>query len=181
MSFLKIGITPPDIRRDEGESIVRLLDEKVDIMHLRKPCCSICEMEELIQSIPKEYASRIRLHDHFELCLKYGLRGVHINSREFDVPSGVTCVSRSCHNIMELDIPAPPGCRLEYQTLSPIFDSISKPGYKAGFDLDELQSYIAGKRVVALGGVTSDRFQELKRVGFIGVAMLGCLEEYYRH
>lgn len=181
MGFLKIGITPPDFRPDEGESIVTLLDEGIDIMHLRKPGCTVEAMEKLIRSIPESYHGRLRLHSHFELCRKYELRGVQVNSHEYVVPEGVTNISRSCHSVAELDTPIPSGCRLEYQTLSPIYDSISKLGYTSGFNLDELKGHLAGRNVVALGGVTPDKFPELQAAGFVGAAMLGCLEEYYRH
>ena len=181
MRFLRIGITPPDLRLCEGESIVRLLEEKVDIMQLRKPGCTVGEMEALINSIPESYYDRIRVHSCFELCGKYGLRGVHLNSREREVPAEVTNISRSCHSIAELDTPIPSGCRLEYQTLSPIYDSISKQGYASGFNLDELKGRLVGRNVIALGGVTPDKFSELQAAGFVGAAMLGCLEEYYRH
>lgn len=180
MRFLRIGITPPDFRPYEGESIVRLLDERADIMHLRKPGCSVRDMEALIRSIPESYYYRLRVHSCFELCGKYGLRGVHLNSREHDVPAGVTNISRSCHHVAELDNPIPDGCRLEYQTLSPIYDSISKRGYSSGFKLEEIKDCLIGKEVIALGGVTIDKFVELSDAGFIGAAMLGCLEEYYR-
>lgn len=181
MGFLKIGITPPDFRPDEGESIARLLDEGIDIMHLRKPGCTVGAMEKLIRSIPDAYHGRLRLHSHFELCRKYGLRGVQVNSHEYVVPEGVTNISRSCHGIAELGIPAPSGCILEYQTLSPIYDSISKQGYTSGFNIDELKGHLVGRNVIALGGVTPDKFTELQDAGFVGAAMLGCLEGYYRH
>ena len=65
--------------------------------------------------------------------------------------------------------------RYSYVTLSPIFDSISKMGYVSKFRLDELPAALAGKRVVALGGVTPEAFPALREAGFIGAAMLGWL------
>ena len=41
--------------------------------------------------------------------------------------------------------------------------------------LDELPAALAGKRVVALGGVTPEAFPALREAGFIGAAMLGWL------
>ena len=61
----------------------------------------------------------------------------------------------------------------DYVTLSPIFDSISKQGYKSAFKLMELKNKIKGKKVVALGGVTPDKFSYLKSIGFKGAALLG--------
>lgn len=74
-------------------------------------------------------------------------------------------------------------CRgeLDYVFLSPIFPSISKAGYggtgaAAAFpDADRLASALAGSRypVLALGGVTPERFPELAELGFAGAALLG--------
>ena len=58
-------------------------------------------------------------------------------------------------------------------TLSPVFDSISKQGYRSAFDPDSLRPWLEGKRVVALGGVTPERIPLLRDAGFSGAAMLG--------
>lgn len=58
-------------------------------------------------------------------------------------------------------------------TLSPIFDSISKNGYRSAFDLDEIKDMITGRHVTALGGVTPDAFPILREKGFSGAALLG--------
>ena len=67
----------------------------------------------------------------------------------------------------------------DYVFLSPVFDSISKAGYKAGFSMEELQEAssrgIIDEKVVALGGVTFDSIPYLKRLGFGGAAMIGSI------
>lgn len=71
----------------------------------------------------------------------------------------------------------PPPCAL-CSFLSPIYGSISKPGYEAAFpDADALASALAGARypVLALGGVTPDKFEELRELGFAGAALLGAV------
>ena len=64
-----------------------------------------------------------------------------------------------------------------YMSLSPIFDSISKKGYKAAFSAAELEEArlrgIIDQRVMALGGVTFDKINEVKRMGFGGAMILG--------
>jgi thiamine-phosphate pyrophosphorylase len=64
---------------------------------------------------------------------------------------------------------------IDYVTLSPIYNSISKPGYNSSFDLFDAQLLSALKRqkVIALGGVTPDKFQQLHDAGFAGAALLG--------
>jgi thiamine-phosphate pyrophosphorylase len=63
--------------------------------------------------------------------------------------------------------------------LSPIFDSISKVGYKSAFTNDELlkasKDGIIDERVIALGGITPDKIPYLRELNFGGVAMLGSI------
>ena len=66
-----------------------------------------------------------------------------------------------------------------YSFLSPIFDSISKSSYTAAFDMEVLkQSAEAGvidKKVMALGGITTENVDVIKDLGFGGVVVLGDL------
>ncbi|MDR3253081.1 MAG: thiamine phosphate synthase [Tannerella sp.] len=72
---------------------------------------------------------------------------------------------------------------LSYVFLSPVFDSISKVGYRQGFTSEELLSYrmqgFINKRVIALGGIYAGNISEIRRYGFGGVAVLGALWEGY--
>jgi len=65
--------------------------------------------------------------------------------------------------------------RYEYAFLSPIFDSISKEGYKSKFILQELKEKIAGKNLVALGGIDESKIETCRELGFSGVAVLGAI------
>lgn len=171
--FLVIAITKPVFFDGEAEQIAMLLEGDVDYVHIRKPGATVAEVRELIHAVPAEYHYRLRIHYHFALATEFGLAGVHLNSRNQVPPSNIRSVTRSCHSIAELHQQAPSGCVMEYQTLSPIFDSISKPGYQSGFNLDEIREFIYRLNVIALGGVTRDRFPELAEAGFAGAAMLG--------
>lgn len=131
-------------------------------------------MQQFIESIPTRYYNRLKLHDHFDLADKYDLAGIHLNSRNRTAPTGFQKhVSKSCHAIEELrDID-----RFEYVFLSPIFDSISKQGYKARFSKDELEnsSNLISEKVMALGGVADKHIPYLQKIGFGGCALLGYL------
>ena len=62
-------------------------------------------------------------------------------------------------------------------SLSPIFDSISKVGYKSAFTEEELRKAhhegIINERVMALGGVTFERIPNVLDLGFGGGMILG--------
>ena len=70
--------------------------------------------------------------------------------------------------------------KYDYAFLSPIFDSISKAGYKSKFDLQELKNYLLLQRkkrgkVIALGGIDEHTITETFDLGFDGVAVLGAI------
>lgn len=173
--FLTIGFTLPEFTDGEAGRIIRLLDTDIDLFHIRKPGADRDGVRRLILAIPAKYHPRLRIHDHFDLMDEFQLGGVHLNSRNPKAPAGCPAVTRSCHSLPELTVPLPDGSMPQYQTLSPIFDSISKPGYYSRFDPMELAPFIKGLNVVALGGVTPDNLTLLRQAGFRGAAMLGCL------
>lgn len=175
--FKVIVITHPGEVEMESLKISRLLESGVDYVHIRKPGMSLRDVRNIIEDIPYPQRCRLKLHGHFALLDEMNLGGVHLNSRCPVAPATAALRSRSCHSIAEIE-----ECRLhspqyEYLTLSPIYDSISKPGYQAAFNHDTLHGHIRGRRVVALGGVTPDRFKELAEKGFYGAALLGYIWE----
>ena len=173
-----IVITPPDTVSDEIETINRLFGLDLEILHLRKPGYDSFELEGLLRKIDRRYHNRIMLHAHHHLVEQYQRRGSHFPAaarnerREY---SNQHC-STSCHNIEELERF---GADYEYLMVSPVFDSISKPGYCAKIDTGELQEYIArsGNHVVGLGGVDQRTLKMLPRNCW-GAAVLG---EIWRH
>ena len=77
-----IVITRPDFFDGEASRIVDMLNSgRADLIHIRKPQSHQNEVERLLTYIPSELYSRLVLHDHFSLAVKYGLHGVHLNSR----------------------------------------------------------------------------------------------------
>ena len=172
-----IVLTLPQFFAGESDQLIQLLESgKTDLIHLRKPGSSHDEFEALIRQLPSSLYDRLVTHDHFDLAEKYGLHGVHLNSRH---PAEPECwkgaVSISCHSFKELA-----ECRRHpyaYMSLSPIFDSISKPGYHSAFHREELESAhregLIDQRVMALGGVTFSKIKEVMNLGFGGAMILG--------
>ena len=170
-----IILTTPNFLPDEAEALTALLSHGLYRLHLRKPGCTEAELDALIQQLPPAYYPRISLHDHFPLQARYHLGGIHLNSRNPDVPAGFQgLVSRSCHTLEEAARYAP---LTDYYFLSPIFDSISKQGYHAGFTEQQLrratEQGIINEKTIALGGVTADKLPYLASLGFGGAAFLG--------
>ncbi len=177
-SPFRIAITPENILADEPAMISEILDSGWDMVHLRHPGASLRDMRNLIEAIPQRHHGRLRLHGHFELLNSFKLGGIHLNRRCPHVPDNYNGPhSRSCHTIDEVRDSA--GC--DYVTLSPIFDSISKEGYKASFTEKELEGIDktatsdVNMKVIALGGITPERVPQVMNLGFSGFAVLGAL------
>lgn len=174
-SFEVIVFTRPDITDGPAEAnhLTSLLDSgAVDRIHIRKPGASKTEVATLISGIRPDLHCRLHLHDCFGLTESFRLGGVHLNSRNPAAPRNTACVSRSCHTIEEIS-----AARCSYVTLSPVFDSISKTGYTGRFGSMRLpagaESVPGRPRVIALGGVTPDKFPILADAGYDGAALLG--------
>lgn len=167
--FKIIVITSPEPVENEASKLTCLLDAGVDFIHIRKPDTLLREVKDLIENIPFEYRKKLRLHGHFQLVNEMNLAGVHLNGRNPIAPATALSISKSVHSIAELDNISD----FDYVTLSPIYDSISKVGYKTKFELDKIGKSIKGKRVVALGGIRPENIQDLKDVGFYGAAFMG--------
>lgn len=169
-NFLKIGITMPGYVENEVRKIEKLLDSGFDYVHIRKPEATKEELLRFIKKISERYRKYVVLHDHHDLTETLILGGVHLNSRNPEIPKDLP-YSVSCHSLEEIK----QWKGAHYIFLSPIYDSISKPGYKSRFNINEVSEKIRGKNIVALGGVTSDKIPELKEAAFIGAAFMGDL------
>lgn len=173
---MRIAVTPVDITPDEPQMIARVLDADWDMVHLRHPAASLAEMRRLIEAMPQRYHSRLRLHGHFTLASEFNLGGLHLNSRCPAPPAFYTGpLSRTCHTVDE--VIASQG--FDYVTLSPVFPSVSKPGYGestvfSASELDRIDK-MRPTSVIALGGITPATLPELTRMPFQGFATLGYL------
>ncbi len=172
-------LTPETFLPCEAEALRRMAEASPAVgIHLRKPAATERQLRELLDRLPPSLYARIALHDHHRLAVEYGLGGIHLNRR---APQPPACwhgrISRSCHTTDELV-----RCTTEDTLfLSPIYDSLSKRGYKAAFTADELAAAadagLLTARVTALGGVMPERLPELAALGFGGAAFLGWVWE----
>jgi len=184
-----IVITSPDSVGNEIQIIISLFENGVEVLHLRKPDWDINKYEEFIKEIPFAYYKRLVLHSHYKLGEKYNIKGIHLTS---DYRKGIEVnqvkeliriaskrnltVSTSFHSIEEVDQNI---LKFKYVFLSPVFDSISKVGYKTTFNkkeiLEFLSNYTKSTEVVALGGIEYTNINEVKEMGFSNAAILGAI------
>lgn len=119
--------------------------------------------------------------------------GVHLAATDrFPHDDRPHLVGRSCHGLADVVRAASEGC--DYVTLSPVFETASKPGYGPGLGLTGLRDIIddfelgadgsppavvraSGRAmpVYALGGIDTDLAGVCLRAGAAGVAVMGAV------
>lgn len=170
-----IAITSPKVMDEDVYLIKGLLAKGIDTIHLRKPESDIHACRKILEALTPEQRARIIIHDYPELYEEFSLKGIHVNKNVPSLPHDYKGYrTRSCHSLEEVQRYKE---EYDYVFLSPIFDSISKVGYRSGFTKEELleasaMGIIDGK-VIALGGVTFDKIPYLKKLNFGGAAMIG--------
>lgn len=172
-----IVITPPELLPREPQLLVTALDAGADYLHIRKPTATTEQLAALLQALPQQYMSRIVLHDAHVLAKEFAIGGLHLNSRYPEAPHWWQgSVSRSCHTFDEVTF-YKQYCK--YVLLSPIYNSISKPGYKSAFTPETLTTArdrgAIDNHVIAMGGITPRNITATLSYGFGGVAILGCV------
>lgn len=172
-----IAITTPKVTDEDAAIIRQLLERGIHTVHLRKPDSDIEECRWLLEELTAEERAKIIIHDYPQLYYEFSLKGIHINRNVTSLPDGYKGLrTRSCHSIEEV---MKYRDNYDYVFLSPIFDSISKAGYKSGFSDEQLREAskagIIDSKVIALGGVTFNKMDYLRRLNFGGAAMIGAI------
>ncbi len=179
-----IVITPPEDHARERAAIIGILRCTPALLHLRKPGRDADALARRIEAIPDELHHRIMVHGHPALLRRFGILGIHFpeSQRPRDAPAvqrfrqtRPACrLSTAVHRLT--DIPRLDGL-FDAILLSPVFDSISKPGYRAAFGAEALQRRLAAtdQAVIALGGIDAERIPAAAALGFDGVAVLGAV------
>jgi thiamine-phosphate pyrophosphorylase len=169
-----IVITAPKFINGEAEAIDLMFCHGLDILHLRKPGAAEADVAQLLTEIPQQWHGRIMLHD-LDLTDRFAIKGLHLNSRRPHAPAGFTgCLSAACHSLQEL---VERKSTVDYAFLSPIYDSISKVGYRSAYTAMELAEArctgVIDEHVVAMGGISLQNIPGVAAFGFGGVALLG--------
>lgn len=166
-------ISAPGKLMGEHPTLLEFLNGDLKTYHIRKPNSSKQEVQNMLNMIYKKDRKKIVLHGYPDLVKKYELKGIHHNSTSEYIPNfgDEFTQSKSFHSIEDI---AKDNNPYDYVFLSPIYDSISKEGYKSNFDLNDLK-LPSNQNIIALGGVTPDKIPALKNAGFYGVAALGSI------
>ncbi len=176
-----IVISNPTELSNEADIMNRLFDAGLTCLHLRKPDYSVTKMKLLLDKIDAAYRPRISLHQHHALASGFNITRLHypeaarLALRETELRrlhhQGYI-LSTSIHDAEAISsLP-----RYDYLLFGPVFDSLSKPGYKASRDRHlSLSRQKNDPEVVAIGGIIPERLQEVQAMGFQGAAVLGAI------
>jgi thiamine-phosphate pyrophosphorylase len=131
-------------------------------------------------ALGRRFGATIMVSDDLAAARAADAAGVHL-SRDGDPGAARAAlgpkalIGVSAHNATEAEDAARGGA--DYVTLSPIFESLSKPGYGPQFGLVGLRA-VAGRLaipVLALGGVTHTNAGDCLKHGAAGVAVMGAV------
>ena len=162
---------------EEDKILTTLFEEGMENLHLYKPDSEPVYSERLLTLLPEDYYRKITVHDHFYLREEFGLRSIHLNTPDMQLPYGYKgSFSCTCHAIDEL---REAKRRCSYVFLKTIFDSKSNPQDKQTHTLEELKEAsrrgLIDRHVYAMGGITLDNIRQMRDLGFGGVVVCGDL------
>ena len=106
---------------------------------------------------------------HFPEALRIKLKEEELEN----IKSKGFTLSTSIHDLSELNALSK---AFDYTFYGPVFESISKPGYKPKTKEIILPNNKEIK-IIAIGGVTPDKISELEKLNFDGAAFLGAIWE----
>lgn len=190
-------ITSPERIHEEVDILAALLTAGVERVLLRKPGWSAGQYAALLDKLPPEYYNRVLIRDHGALAARYSLAGVHwsregiqrflsdaVISNEETAPAARKTEpltrylspedfkenSTGIHSMEDITLTDK---RFQTLLLSPVFNSISKPGYHGR--MEGVLPDKNNRRVLALGGVDHSNIHLLKPWQFDGAALLGAI------
>ena len=176
---MKILLSSSSPHPQEMDIIRLFLKNKDALFHLRRYDWEENQVADFLSQFTNRELEKIVLNHHHFLATEFGINRLHFSEqdrREIDeeklqrFADAGFILSTSVHELETFN--KLPAC-FTYAFLSPVFDSISKAGYKAvNFDLSHRRKDI---QLIGLGGVTAENFSSLITMGFDGGAVLGAV------
>ncbi len=179
-----------DNKKDDNEPVIitQMFQNGLEYFHLNKPRFTEELYEEYLDAIPKEYHSRIIIHQFHDYFLKYKLAGIYLHRRKglekdylhqlqmwwyhFRRPDmKITCSFSKLSNMYEVKED------YEYVLLRPVFGSKSEGNYQSAFPETGLRDALHKTKhfVAAFGGTSYGNLETVFNLGFKGFAIKGGL------
>jgi thiamine-phosphate pyrophosphorylase len=174
------GASVDDARRLLLAQLEEAVEGGVDLIQVRERDLDAANLAALVGDVvalARGTRTRVVVNDRLDVALARGAGGVHLRADSIAAsharriaPPGFL-IGRSVHAVDE--VPAAEGC--DYLIAGTVFPSRSKDRGAPLLGLDGLHAIARAARVpvLAIGGVTPDRFEEIAAAGAAGVAGIG--------
>lgn len=176
-----IVISSPLPVPSEGSIINRLFELGLDCFHLRKPDMNQNELTNFWYAIEPAFRSKVAWHQQHNIATELGANRLHFpeNQRRYTAEQTLLELKHQ-GNILSTSTHKPDDLQnvtaFEYAFLGPVFNSISKPGYTGTITEDFcLPKQKHTTKMIALGGIASDKILQIRKMNFDGVAVLGTI------
>lgn len=196
INFQLSVLSSPEDFAGEQDIIQSMFELGLQRLNLRKPNHSLEQVRKWLLALPFSLHSKVVVHGHRDLLQEFNLAGFHGSSKFENLPSRsektnnfdeqisvvktIRGVSLHCFEELEQG-------DWDYAFFSPIFPSLSKPGYMPRYTLEQIKEALdswqsCGKKshekpqmVYALGGVEPGLLGVLYAAGFSGACVLGAI------
>lgn len=171
MGFKVVVFSAEEEYPNEIEQLIELFKNGMEQFHLRKPFASSDYLRSYLSSIPVKFHSKIFVHYDKKVASEFDCK-LHLQYKFANIYGEVQpCDSVSVHSLEEFKAI---DSKIEYCTLSPIFESISKENYEANPTLRKIPTERKTK-LIALGGIDDSTIERAKDFGFDGAASIGAI------
>jgi thiamine-phosphate pyrophosphorylase len=173
-----IVVSNPVPLKREPEIVNELFDQGLRIFHLRKPEYTEIEYRNLLKKIKPEHHQKIALHQYHSLADEFGIYRFHYpekqrTERVIQPKLNGQIYSTSVHYLK--DFTQDLSC-FDYLLMGPVFDSISKTGYKAMNHKNHPNQLNNNTiKIYGIGGITPGNGLKTQEYGFYGAAIMGYL------
>lgn len=156
------------------------INSGVDLIQVRErdlEAGDLAALVEAVVSLARGTTSRVVVNDRLDVALACGADGVHLRGDSIPTvdarriaPAGFL-IGRSVHTVDE----ASAAERCDYVIAGTVFPSRSKAAGATILGIEGLRAIVRASQapVLAIGGVTADRFDDVAAAGAAGVAGIG--------
>lgn len=163
-------ITPEKDDPREVQWVNTLFSAGLKTLHLRKPGWSSKRLFQYLNGIEPQFHPSIMVHYREDVVREFKLKGIHYQCENLPLHKRDYTVSCGAHSWQEfLQISA----RVDYAFVSPLFNSISKRGYRANEELLTIPPEVERRKAVALGGIDPNNIHYAQGQKLKGAAVLG--------
>jgi len=172
--------------KNETDIYTALLNEGLDLLHIRKYGYPEESIRRLIEKIPAEFHKKLVLHSHYHLAKEMNLGGIHITRkirknllfmnlgiRKYINNSNLS-LSTSYHSTRKIQNSS---TFYTYFFLNSLFGSILEGGKHAYQEPEKLREFLLSnsRKVVALGGIDLINIEQVKEIGFHAIGFHGAI------